>query len=355
MSFVTGLLLIDAPASALNNAAATGSERNDNTVAVKSIKTRAGNYPYVSAQSFRYWLRSTLEKNKDWQSAPIFRENKVAYTDANPILWWDDDLFGYMRAQSTKKTAREKRDADVSRASETPTTDALTRASPFRVSTLVSVAPVNITTDFGVMSRHEGDPVPYEHEFYRATLKGLFSLDLKASGTFSYRRKTGYLNLDQTRVDLAIERGLHHLEQEKAYQLSIEERIERIAALFEGIGRLEGGAKQGLHYTDVAPPFLMMAITSGGNHIFNHAIEHDVYHLPVISPTTVSEILRVFRDQLLSPIYLGWSSGYLAGQRGPIESALAESGVEYHSGHPLEVLALFVNDLRSDRGRKWLS
>ena len=43
----------------------------------------------------------------------------------------------------------------------------VTRAAPFRVSTLVSIAPVDITADWGSMPRHEGDPVPYEHQFYR--------------------------------------------------------------------------------------------------------------------------------------------------------------------------------------------
>src|SRR6185312_5073869 len=112
---------------------------------------------------------------------------KIAYTDSNPLLYWDDDLFGYMRAPSKRESARLKREADTSRAGETETTGAITRAAPFRVSTLVSLAPVSITSDFGTMSRHEGNPVPHEHQFYRATLRGLFSLDLHASGTFSYR------------------------------------------------------------------------------------------------------------------------------------------------------------------------
>ncbi len=201
MSFVTGLLLIDAPASALNNLGSIPGARTDNTVGVKVIKAKDGSYPYVSAQAFRYWLRTTLEgAGLGWQPAPIYREEKVAYTDANPILWWDDDLFGYMRAPSKKAAAVEKRSADASRASETPTTDTVTRVSPFRVSTLVSIAPVTLTEDFGTMSRHEGDPVPHEHQFYRTTLKGLFSLDLGASGTFSYRKKTGYRNLDDERI-----------------------------------------------------------------------------------------------------------------------------------------------------------
>ena len=85
MSFVTGLMLIDAPASALNNLGSIPGARTDNTVGVKVIRTKEGEYPYVSAQAFRYWLRTTLENaNLGWQAAPIYREKKVAYTDANP-------------------------------------------------------------------------------------------------------------------------------------------------------------------------------------------------------------------------------------------------------------------------------
>src|SRR5215208_634135 len=101
MAFVTGLTLIDAPASALNNLGSIPGARTDNTVGVKVIKAKDGSYPYVSAQAFRYWLRTTLEgADFGWRSAPIYREEKVAYTDANPLLWWDDDLLGYMRAPS---------------------------------------------------------------------------------------------------------------------------------------------------------------------------------------------------------------------------------------------------------------
>ena len=88
MAFVTGLLLIDAPASALNNLGSIPGARTDNTVGVKVIKSKDGTYPYVSAQAFRYGLRTTLEgTNLGWQAAPIYREEKVAYTDANPIFY----------------------------------------------------------------------------------------------------------------------------------------------------------------------------------------------------------------------------------------------------------------------------
>lgn len=94
-------------------------EREDNTVGVKIIKTKEGGYPYVSAQAFRYWLRETLTSRVDGlASAPIYREEKVTNTDANPLLYWDDDIFGDMRAPSKKETAKAARAADASRAGE---------------------------------------------------------------------------------------------------------------------------------------------------------------------------------------------------------------------------------------------
>jgi CRISPR-associated protein Cst2 len=354
MAFVTGLLLIDAPASALNNLGNIPGARTDNTVGVKTIRAKDGVYPYVSAQAFRYWLRATLENGDwGWTKAPIFREKKVAYTDANPILYWDDDLLGYMRAPSKKTDAVEARAADESRAAETPTTDTITRVSPFRVSTLVSIAPAPPTEDFGVMSRHEGDPVPHEHQFYRTTLKGLYSLDLHASGTFSYRQKTGFRNLDDTRIELAKSQGLEFLEEEKSYRLPEAERLERVCALFEGLAHLEGGAKQTLHYTDVTPALVVLAVTKGGNHIFGHIVGATGRGLPEFKIDALREALTVFQDDVLSMVYVGWIAGYLDEERTKLETALQAGGAlaefvsRVHIAHPREVYQLLVADLQA--------
>ncbi len=327
MAFVTGLFLIDAPASALNNLGNIPGEREDNTVGVKVIKTKEGGYfPYVSAQAFRYWLRTTLDgRIPAWKAAPIYREEKVAYTDANPLLYWDDDLFGYMRAPSKKESAKARREADTSRIGETETTETITRMAPFRVGTLVSIAPVTPTSDFGTMSRHDGNPVPYEHQFYRTTLKGLTSLDLSACGTFSYRNKTGFKNLDEVRQRLAQDfDGIEHVEAIKSYRLPFRMRIERIQALFEGMALLEGGAKQALHYTDVSPVLVILAVTEGGNHIFNHVVGANRQGLPEIRIAALQDVLAVNADQILSPIYIGWVRGYLDEERAKLETFVKE-------------------------------
>lgn len=350
MSFVTGLLLIDAPASALNNLGSVPGARTDNTVGVKMIRTKEGAYPYVSAQSFRYWLRTTLENGDfGWLAAPIFREKKVAYTDANPIKYWDDDLFGYMRAPSKKDDAVKARDAAEEYAEATPTNDTITRVSPFRVSTLVSIAPVTITEDFGVMSRHEGDPVPHEHQFYRTTLKGLFSLDLHASGTFSYRQKTGYRNLDDERIKLAQENGLSELPTEPAYRLPAEARLPRITALFEGLARLEGGAKQTIHYTDVSPALVVLAVTKGGNHIFGHVVGATAKGQPTLKIEALAESLTVFADDILSPVYVGWVKGYQDEERVKLEAfAESELGRQIQISHPRAAYQALIEALKTN-------
>src|SRR5262249_25706423 len=136
MAYVTGLLLVDAPASALNNAGQERGARTDNVVVVKKIRTPGGTYPYVSAQAVRYWIRTTLERTRrTWKASPVFREGKIAYTAADPIEFWDDDLFGYMRAPSKRTDA--VKDAKATPLEE----DRVTRVSPFRVGTMVAVGP----------------------------------------------------------------------------------------------------------------------------------------------------------------------------------------------------------------------
>ena len=353
MSFVTGLILIDAPASALNNLGNIPGSLTDNAVGVKAISTRDGAYPYVSAQAFRYWLRETIAGQvPEWKNSPVFREKKIAYTDANPILYWDDDLFGYMRAPSKKSEAVQEREQSGLVSEATPTAETVTRVSPFRVSTLVSVGPSRLVNDFGVMARQEGDPVPHEHQFYRATLQGLISLDLKAAGTFTYADRTGYLNLDEPRIRLAEKQRLQRLPELKAFRLPAAERLKRVRALFTGLAALSGGAKQTLHYTDVNPDVVFLAVTKGGNNLFGHIFgnqgERAVLNLPALE-----EALDVHRDDILSDVYVGWVQGFLDAERSRLLDALQNSPIlskwkdRLHLDHPRRAFEALSSALES--------
>jgi CRISPR-associated protein Cst2 len=357
MAFATGLLLIDAPASALNNLGNIPGERLENTSGVKVIRTREGVFPYVSAQAFRYWLRTTAQARiPGWMAAPVYREDKIAYTDSNPILWWDDDLLGYMRAPS-KRAAKDQKTSNGAPAVETETVEAVTRISPLRVSTLVSITALpGLTTDFGVMARQEDHPVPFEHQLYRTTLKGLISLDLRACGTFSYKQRAGYRNLDNARTEIAKQRQLEHLEGEKAYRLPLRERVTRIQALFSALALLEGGAKQALHYTDVTPALSILAVTRGGNHIFGHVVGANVKGQPEIKLEALREAFTTMGDEILSPVYVGWVQGYLDDERRKFEQLMAEiSTPTIVLRHPRDAYREFVADLERPENASWLT
>lgn len=369
MAFITGLLLIDAPASALNNLGQDEGARTENAIATKFIRTRLGAFPYVSAQAFRYWLRTTLEANSNnvtngqlhWKAAPVFREQKVAYTDGNPIEYWDDDLFGYMRAESKRTGAAQARAADQSRARETPTATEITRVSPFRVSTFVSVAPVQLTQDFGTMSRFEGNPVPHEHQFYRTVLKGLLSLDLHTAGTFSYRQRTGFLNLDENRRKIAEERGLQHLQAEQSYRLPHAERAARVAALLRGLALISGGAKQALHYTDVTPAVVLAMVTQGGNNPLQYVIVADGQGQPATHTDALREMVDAWGDQILSPLYVGWVQGFHDTQRERLLEVLQELEAAghlpygYRAGHPRKILEELAQQIEAQPEPGWLA
>lgn len=362
MPHLSGIILLDCPASALNNAGTqqemSRPERQyDNWSTVKFFKTRQGFFPYVSAQAFRFWLRDTLKSLPGWTPSPIFREDKIAYTDANPISFAEDDLFGYMRAPGSTKDLQAKwKAAGMTEQEQTEKNKfaTMTRVSPFKVSTLVSIAPLReLALDFGTMSRGEGEPVPHVHEFYRTTLMGLFSIDLRLLGRFYHSDRTGFRHLDAVREELAKQKGLATYDNQRAYQLPLSERVERLRLLLEGLSQISGGAKQALHYTDIAPKLLLMGVSQGGNHLFSTAIGADSNGLPKINKEALLETGRVYSSQLLSPFFAGLTQGYLDDQREALSDGIAAQMGSVLE-HPVEAIRRLIAALPTN-AETWMA
>ncbi len=362
MSHVTGLLLIDAPASALNNAGEDTEARTDNAVAVKFIRTPDGRLPYVSAQAIRFWLRTQLSQTPGWTSSPVFRETKVAYTDAEPTKYAEDDLFGYMRAASkSKDEAKKKKREEIAAKSTSVDADTgeVTRVSPFRVGTAVATTPTRIVSDFGTMARAEGDPVPYEHQFYRAHLKAPIALDLTSAGTFFVSKRVGYKNLDKNRIESAKTANAEEVQVRgfDAWRLPLAIRSERVGQLLVTLGRLEGGAKQTLHLTDTAPSALALAVCKSGNQPFLRLFTADDLEHTIFRVDVLNEALEVFKDDLQSDLYIGWARGFLDAERTKLAGLLSDgkhpSGRVIHIGHPREMAERFAKVIIDEKNSPW--
>jgi len=286
---VVGFILVDAPWSALNNAGQEVGERAENIVRVKSIRKGRDVYPYVSGQAFRYWWRETLREKFGWKLSPVIREAKIAFTSADPFTYEDDDMFGYMRALKKKEGGT------------------VTRLSPLKNSPLLSLYPHNPAQDFGVMARQqEGDPVPYEHEFYSTVLKGIFSIDIDNVGKFYEIEKTGYKNMYPELADKASQIGAVKNEKEKYWVLPLVIRKKRIKETLLALSYLSGGAKQAQHLTDVSPKFMVLAVIDGGNHIFMNIANEEGVKLDALV-----EVAEDYKDVILTDVFIGKRQGFM--------------------------------------------
>jgi len=292
---IIGFMLIDTPYSALNNAGSDAGERTENTITVKSIRKGKDIYPYISAQALRYWWRETLENKYNWEMSPIDRETKIAFTQANPFKYPDDDVFGYMRAQG-------KSDGGT-----------VTRLSPLKNSPLISILPNQLTNDFGVMSRQkEGDPVPHEHQFYSTVMHGIFSFDLESVGIFLGNYKTGQRHLNEKLVKKhkdSIEKS-GATEKENSYCLPRTEREKRATETIAVLPFISGGAKSALHLTDVTPKLLVLVILNSGNNIFMNLAKND-NGKPSFSIAALEQVLTDYAEYLATDIYIARRVGFM--------------------------------------------
>ncbi|MBI3034936.1 type I-B CRISPR-associated protein Cas7/Cst2/DevR [Candidatus Woesearchaeota archaeon] len=296
---LVGTILVDAPHSALNNAGQEAGSRTDNAIGVKKIKVSGKEYPYVSGQAFRYWWRTALLENKKWLPSPINREEKIAYTAANPIKHEEDDVFGYMAAKKENKK-----------------NITLTRGSPLKCSPLISLL-AGITNDFGVMSRHDGNPVPYEYQLYSTILRGIFSLHIEEVGKFYLKERAGYKNLNDDLKKEALQKGAK--EVDGIVYLKPEERIKRITDTIEVLPYLYGGAKQAVAHTDVSPKLIIMAVLSSPNPIFMNIVGEKEGKV-IFNVEGFKQILKDYADRVLSPIFIGYRKGFLPNMETDIES-----------------------------------
>ena len=327
---VNGLVLIDAPHSALNMLGQAEGAAAENQVVVKAIQRAGQIYPYVSAQAWRYWWRNLLATERGWELSPIDREKKIAFTQAQPWQYPDDDAFGYMRAQAemvpvlNKNTNEPLLNEQGQPKLKKGKNITLTRVSPLKCSPLVSVIPQRPTRDFGVMSRHEGDPVPHEHQFYSTVLKGIFSLDLTTLGRFENSAKTGFQNISEAGLKLAKAAGATINENVAEMPLSVRQKraIDTVAVL----PYLTGGANQTLHLTDIAPKLIILTVLQGGNHLFMNIVQEN-HGQAKINIEAFLEVLKVFKDRLLTPVFIGRRTGFLDEQANELAS-LANDGKE---------------------------
>jgi len=331
-----GFVLLDLDNVALNNLGKDETTTYENAVAVKKIYKEGRAYPFISGQAWRYWWRETLALDFGWELSPVTRDKRVAFTAANPIIFPDDDLFGYMRA--AKEDGK-----DVT----------LTRVSPLKNSVLMAVAPATPINEWSVMARQQEDPVPYEKQVYACVMKGMFSIDLDEAGTFYTQTRSGFCNLNAKLIQQAREAGAVVVEDPLAkdrdgkaldrYRLPRDIRLRRVSDTLRALKTIAGGAKRTTNLADVTPKLVVLAVLRGGNHPFSHLATANGNEAE-FSVDRLAGVVKDYETQFLSKIYVGRRSGFMDHLSEPLQQLVAREPSRYAVGSVVEMIDTFVNN-----------
>ena len=314
--FVQGAVLIDVDGASLNNwgSDSTNTQGMENTSAVKKVVKNGRTYAVVAGQAWRYWWREALGLN-GWSLSPITRDKKVAFTDANPLKYPDDDVFGYMKAAKEEQKDEDGNVIIDKKGNPKKVDISVTRVSPLKNSILTSVAPTKIVNEFSTMARQDGDAVPYEKQMYSAVLKGMFSLDLDQIGTFTKINRAGFKNVTENLYKEIVENDGYEVADLinpniKRARLPKETRVQRAKDTILALKSIDGGAKRSTNYVSVKPDFIVLAVLKGGNNIFdNIAVEED--GRATLSLKALRETIKDNTEYLRSDVYIGKATGFM--------------------------------------------
>jgi len=224
LTHIVGTFLIQAEGAFLNGGGLAKGEYGNTTIP-KTFTDFKDKVPYVSSQAWKRWLRNTFqEENQDQPPAKLKQIGKSAKgttnkigTEMDPVMFPEDDIFGYMRAQEGQGKIEDEDEEKLpdEGLEETPQEEkrkkkekihSVMRPAPFAASILTSLRKSGWQgLDKAYVHLEVGTPQPYNTEFYNTQLQGIFGLNYSRLGVF--RNEGDRIELDEIYVEKYLKEG----------------------------------------------------------------------------------------------------------------------------------------------------
>ena len=285
--YLTGVFFIDARGSELNNLGQDKSAGTKNIIRTKALVRDGVQVPFRSGEAIRRDIREALAReHPDTPMSPLERAGKVTVTAADPVAYYDDDVFGYMRKPRGE--------------------EGVTRTSPLRIGKGVGIHNVRPELDWHVMSRQEGDANPFQSEFYSNILEVPFALALDGVGRFWSHASSGEEHYNETRKKDWQDSGESVVTKtDWGWELPLDERMRRCQRVVAALPFLHGGARQAASLTDTAPIFLIAAIHDAAVMPFMHLVKRDARGTGSLCQVEFDTAVEDYSDRRLSPVRVG--------------------------------------------------
>ena len=283
-------------------------EGGTNLVDVKKYLKDGVEYPYVSGQAMRFYLREAIRRNL-YKDEFMCTPNDKGENCGDEKKCMNCDLFGYMLPKKGKGAG--------------------VRVSPVKVSTAMGLLPLdeNSTMDFLTRKKHkavgekaEGDIVNVELGVN--TYKCGISIDIRRVGINE--------ELDEESKVLLLKPFIEDNERKK-----------RIINALEGIQYISDYSKQSRLLTDFTPDVILGATQTRYSHRLQKAFELD--EKKSLNLDRFSAIVSEMKDYC--NIYFGIIPGIIANEN-EVNSKTKELGLEILT--PKEVINKLVNEISND-------
>lgn len=272
-----------------------------NLVDLKKYKKDGVDYPYVSGQAMRYYLKEAIRRLVDPSEYCVAKEKGETCGDIkNCILC---DLFGFML------TLKEQ--------------GAQTRVSPIKMSPAMGLLPLNDNMTIDLLTRRK----PQEEV-------GKLSGDMVNVELAVNLYKAGF-SIDLARVggEEVIEEG-HFVIEDKVKE---DTKRERVKIALEAFKNISDYSKQARVLTDFTPNLILIAFQNRYNHLLQKAI--DLRDGRKLNTERLDQILTALKDET---IYAGLLSGILDNED-EIKEVLAKHSVEIMT--PTEAIDRVINEV----------
>ncbi|MDI6766840.1 MAG: DevR family CRISPR-associated autoregulator [Bacteroidota bacterium] len=373
LTHVVGTFLISGKGAFLNSPGTVDGVTVPKTYYTLDERGKQTKIPYVSAQAWKRWLRETYKEENPNEPKSIIKVLQVDErkhtpskigTDMDPIIFAEDDIFGYMKTlkkqeeESEDETEKVEEKANVN--NDDITAKPVIRTSPFQASILTSIRKISARTeDIGWVRpggasddiidkniEYTTDSLGYTTEFYDTHLQGIFGLAYHRLGVF---RNEG----DRIELDITLEK--QYLKEKKIeklpdvgtrriYKLVDNHRKDRATKILKALSVMRGGAKQTAFADPVHPQIILLAGLSCGNLIFNNLFK-DTVEGPEINITALNEIIKDFSDRVVSTVYIGIRAGYLNSANEEELKGKTDWVKTVKVVTPIEAVNQFVNEL----------
>lgn len=275
----------------------------DNITFTKKI----GNKGYDSASSVKSSMKKYMIENNENISQYI-KNGKKIISEANPSKFINEDVFGFMRAETLKLTKEQYDllDEDTKKLyegnkKETEFVNKATkkREAKFKLNGLIGLGTSRVKKEYGICNT-TGDSMPYVLESYSDVMCGLFNFDLNGVGKYIISD-----NEKEFRDYSVLEAESLGIQEE----LPLEERKHRIEITLKALKTLSIQSNQSNYLVDTTPKVVILGEYSWGNNVFQGVINKNGINLKALQETI--EDNEEFR---LSKIWIGVSSRILSEQ-----------------------------------------